>query len=115
MAEVSDHGTLVKVNGVNLWHRITGEGEAVVQIHGAGFGHYNTDPCTPVLADHFKVIDHDLRGYGHSDKPETVYHLTPCAMPQRKLTSIKVPNTGLSKRVLLAFSKPPKTSTLTCE
>jgi hypothetical protein len=50
-----------------------------------------------------------------SDKPETVYHLTPCAMPQRKLTSIKVPNTGLSKRVLLAFSKPPKTSTLTCE
>ena len=31
MAEVSEHGTLIEVNGVKLWHRITGEGEAVDQ------------------------------------------------------------------------------------
>ena len=37
----------IEVNGVNLWHRITGEGEPVVQIHGAGFGHFNFDPATP--------------------------------------------------------------------
>ena len=35
------------VNGVELWYRITGEGEPVFQIHGAGFGHYNFDPATP--------------------------------------------------------------------
>ena len=75
MAEVSETGTLIAVNGVKLWHRVTGEGEAVVQIHGAGFGHFNTDPCTPVLADHFKVIDHDLRGYGQSDKPSQDYDM----------------------------------------
>ena len=73
--DVSQDGTLIEVNGVRLWHRITGEGEPVVQIHGAGFGHYNTDPATPVLADHFKVIDFDLRGYGASDKPSQDYHM----------------------------------------
>ena len=36
---------MIEVNGVNLWHRITGEGEPVIQIHGAGFGHFNLDPC----------------------------------------------------------------------
>ena len=37
----------IEVNGIALWHRITGEGEPVVQIHGSGFGHYNFDPVTP--------------------------------------------------------------------
>ena len=34
----------VEVNGANLWYQITGEGEPVVQIHGAGFGHFNFAP-----------------------------------------------------------------------
>ena len=51
-----------KVNGVNLWYRITGEGEPVVQIHGAGFGHFNFDPATPELSKHFRVVDYDMRG-----------------------------------------------------
>ena len=42
---------MIEVNGINVWHRITGEGEPVVQIHGAGFGHYNLDPVTPLIAD----------------------------------------------------------------
>ncbi len=58
-----------EVNGVNLWYRITGEGEPVVQIHGAGFGHFNFDPATPELSKHFRVIDYDMRGYGQSDRP----------------------------------------------
>ena len=41
---------MIEVNGVNLWHRITGDGEPVVQIHGAGFGHFNFDPATPELS-----------------------------------------------------------------
>ncbi len=44
-----------EVNGVNLWYRISGEGEPVVQIHGAGFGHFNFDPATPELSKHFRV------------------------------------------------------------
>jgi 3-oxoadipate enol-lactonase len=66
---------MIEVNGVNLWHRITGEGEPVVQIHGAGFGHFNLDPATPVLSQHFRVVDFDMRGYGASDKPLQHYDM----------------------------------------
>ena len=72
---IEAQGTMIEVNGVNLWHRITGEGEPVVQIHGAGFGHFNMDPMTPILSPHFKVIDYDQRGYGTSDKPDQHYDM----------------------------------------
>ena len=65
----------VHVNGVRLWHRITGEGDPVVQIHGAGFGHYNFDPVTPELSKRFRVVDFDMRGYGASDRPEQDYDM----------------------------------------
>lgn len=65
----------VRVNGANLWYRITGEGEPVVQIHGAGFGHYNLDPATPVISKHFRVVDYDQRGFGNSDKPQQPYDM----------------------------------------
>jgi pimeloyl-ACP methyl ester carboxylesterase len=66
---------LISVNGINLWHRITGEGEPVVQIHGAGFGHFNFDPATPELSKHFRVVDYDMRGYGQSDRPVQHYDM----------------------------------------
>jgi pimeloyl-ACP methyl ester carboxylesterase len=66
---------IVEVNGVRLWHRVTGEGEPVVQIHGAGFGHFNFDPVTPLLAERFRVVDFDMRGYGQSDRPHQRYDM----------------------------------------
>src|SRR5919204_6381321 len=65
----------VEVNGVNLWYEISGEGEPVMQIHGAGFGHFNFAPATPELAKHFKVVDYDMRGYGRSDRPVQDYDM----------------------------------------
>jgi pimeloyl-ACP methyl ester carboxylesterase len=64
-----------KVNGVRLWYEIAGEGETVVQIHGAGFGHFNFAPATPILAQHFRVVDYDQRGYGQSDRPVQHYDM----------------------------------------
>jgi pimeloyl-ACP methyl ester carboxylesterase len=64
-----------RVNGVELWYRVTGEGEPVVQIHGAGFGHFNFAPATPELSKHFRVIDYDMRGYGQSDRPVQDYDM----------------------------------------
>ena len=64
-----------RVNGVDLWYEVTGEGEPVVQIHGAGFGHFNFDPATPELSKHFKVVDYDMRGYGQSDRPMQDYDM----------------------------------------
>jgi len=66
---------IVLVNGANLWYRITGEGQPVVQIHGAGFGHFNFDPATPELSKHFRVVDYDMRGYGQSDRPLQDYDM----------------------------------------
>src|SRR5262249_17204467 len=66
---------MVAVRGVSLWHQVTGVGEPVVQIHGAGFGHFNFAPATPELARHFKVIDYDMRGYGASDRPVQHYDM----------------------------------------
>src|SRR3970040_107408 len=66
---------MIEVNGVSLWHRISGDGEPVVQIHGAGFGHFNFDPATPELSKVFRVIDFDMRGYGQSDKPLQHYDM----------------------------------------
>jgi 3-oxoadipate enol-lactonase len=64
-----------QVNGVELWYQVSGEGEPVVQIHGAGFGHFNFAPATPALAEHFTVIDFDLRGYGQSERPVQDYDM----------------------------------------
>ena len=64
-----------EVNGARIWYRITGEGEPVAQIHGAGFGHFNFDPATPELARHFRVVDYDMRGYGQSDRPVQRYDM----------------------------------------
>ena len=66
---------MIEVNGANLWHQVSGEGEPVVQIHGAGFGHFNFAPATPELAKHFKVVDYDMRGYGQSDRPVQHYDM----------------------------------------
>ena len=63
------------VNGVDLWYQIAGDGEPVMQIHGAGFGHFNFAPCTPELSKHFKVVDYDMRGYGQSDRPIQDYDM----------------------------------------
>ncbi len=65
----------VAVQGAELWYRITGEGEPVVQIHGAGFGHFNFDPATPELSKQFTVVDYDMRGYGQSDRPLQHYEM----------------------------------------
>ncbi len=65
----------VEVNGVNLWYRVSGDGEPVFQIHGAGFGHFNFDPATPELAKRFTVVDYDMRGYGNSDRPVQAYDM----------------------------------------
>jgi pimeloyl-ACP methyl ester carboxylesterase len=65
----------IEVRGANLWYRITGEGEPVAQIHGAGFGHFNFDPATPEISKHFRVVDYDMRGYGQSDRPLQDYDM----------------------------------------
>src|SRR5260370_2294794 len=71
----SDMEGTAQVSGVDVWSEVWGEGEPVVQIQGAGFGHFNFAPATPELAKRFRVVDFDMRGYGRSDRPVQHYDM----------------------------------------
>jgi 3-oxoadipate enol-lactonase len=108
----------VEVNGVNLWYRISGEGEPVAQIHGAGFGHFNFDPATPELSKHFKVIDYDMRGYGQSDRPLQHYDMEVWAddlaglMDALGIEEAHVHGTSMGGMIAIAFAgKYPERTT----
>ena len=64
-----------RVNGARIWYQETGEGDPVVQIHGAGFGHFNFATATPILSKSFRCIDFDMRGYGQSQRPFQHYSM----------------------------------------
>ena len=106
------------VNGIELWYRITGEGEPVFQIHGAGFGHYNFDPATPELSKHFRVVDFDLRGYGASDRPSQDYDMEVWAddlaglMDALEVERAHVHGTSMGGMIAIAFAgKYPERTT----
>ena len=63
------------VNGVRIWYQEIGAGDPVVQIHGAGFGHFNFATATPILSKSFRCIDFDMRGYGQSERPFQRYDM----------------------------------------
>ena len=118
MADLPE-GTFVEVRGANLWHRITGEGEPVVQIHGAGFGHFNLDPVTPLIAEAgFRVVDYDMRGYGASDKPLQHYDMEVWAddlaglMDELGIEEAHVHGTSMGGMIAIAFAgKYPERTT----
>ena len=108
----------VEVNGVNLWYRISGEGEPVAQIHGAGFGHFNFDPATPELSKHFQIVDYDLRGYGQSDRPVQHYDMEVWAddlaglMDALEIAEAHIHGTSMGGMIAIAFAgKYPERTT----
>jgi 3-oxoadipate enol-lactonase len=64
-----------RINGIRIWYEETGEGDPVIQIHGAGFGHFNFSTATPILSQTFRCIDFDMRGYGQSERPLQQYNM----------------------------------------
>jgi len=64
-----------RINGVRIWYQETGQGDPVMQIHGAGFGHFNFATATPILSETFRCIDFDMRGYGQSERPFQHYDM----------------------------------------
>jgi pimeloyl-ACP methyl ester carboxylesterase len=108
----------IEVNGINLWYRISGEGEPVAQIHGAGFGHFNFDPATPELSKHFQVIDYDMRGYGQSDRPVQHYDMEVWAddlaglMDALEIDDAHIHGTSMGGMIAIAFAgKYPQRTT----
>jgi 3-oxoadipate enol-lactonase len=63
----------VEVNGARLWYELEGTGDVVMQVPGAVTAHEGYAQVTPVMIDHFQVLDYDPRGYGQSDRPDQEY------------------------------------------
>lgn len=69
-----DHAlSTAHVNGTRLWYDLVGSGACVVQIGGAVSAHEGYDTVTPVLAEHYEVLNYDHRGFGLSDRPSQRY------------------------------------------
>ena len=63
----------IRVNGVELYYEIHGDGEPVLLIHGLGSSTRDWDLQVDALAKHFRAITFDVRGHGRSEKPKQRY------------------------------------------
>ncbi len=68
MNETWQHG-FAHVNGVRLHYVTQGQGPLLILLHGFPEFWYSWRHQIPVLAQQFRVVAPDLRGYNESDKP----------------------------------------------
>jgi len=75
MTSGNAQGKYAKVNGINMYYEIHGEGKPLVLIHGGGSTFHTTfGRILPLLAKSYRVIGVELQAHGHtSDRnaPET--------------------------------------------
>ncbi len=64
---------MVKVNDINMYYEVHGEGMPLVFIGGLGNDLTVFDPIILTLTKKFKVIAFDNRGAGRTDKPDIPY------------------------------------------
>lgn len=62
-----------KLNGVEIDYEVRGKGDPLLLIMGLGASRLMWTPQLEGLADKFKLIAHDNRGAGKSEKPEGPY------------------------------------------
>ena len=69
-------GRILSVNGAEIFVSETGEGEAVVLLHGYPLSGALFERVRDALDDEHRVITIDHRGYGNSSTPEVVESVT---------------------------------------
>ena len=60
----------MKVNGVNLYYELHGEGEPLVLVHGSWVDASSWALVLPALSESFSVLIYDRRGHSRSEQPE---------------------------------------------
>jgi pimeloyl-ACP methyl ester carboxylesterase len=63
----------MKINDIELYYEVHGEGTPLVLISGLGYPMWQWHLMMPYLEKHFQVITFDNRGVGQSDKPAGPY------------------------------------------
>lgn len=62
-----------RLNGIEMAYTIRGTGEPLLLLHGFGGCGRDWDPVVSRLAEHYRVINVDLRGHGGSTNPSGVF------------------------------------------
>lgn len=62
--------TIASINGTRLYHECQGQGPTLLFIHGATLDHRMWRAQVAELANRFRVITYDVRGYGQSAMPD---------------------------------------------
>ncbi|WP_329197871.1 MULTISPECIES: alpha/beta fold hydrolase [unclassified Streptomyces] len=58
-----------RVNGVELFYEVTGEGDPLVLVHGSWVDHHSWRLVAPRLAGSYRVVVYDRRGHSGSERP----------------------------------------------
>lgn len=74
-------------NGIQLHYVTQGSGDLVLLLHGFPEFWYSWRHQIPALANRFRVVVPDLRGYNDSDKPSTGYDLATLTDDMRGLAA----------------------------
>ena len=65
----------IRVRDIELYYEISGQGEALVFVHGLGSSSRDWEYQIEYFAADFKTLVFDLRGHGRSDKPAGPYSM----------------------------------------
>ncbi|MBN1146018.1 MAG: alpha/beta fold hydrolase [Anaerolineales bacterium] len=63
----------LRVRDIEMYYQISGEGEALVLIHGLGSSARDWALQTDFFSQRYRVVAYDVRGHGQSDKPPGPY------------------------------------------
>jgi len=109
MTDIRHH--TIHANGIRQHFIEAGHGPAVVLLHGFPETNYALRYQIPFLAEHYRVIAPDLRGYGETDKPAAGYYKRTMALDLVELLkALGVPKIALvghdrGARVATRFAK----------
>ncbi len=77
-AQADPKGDRVKVNGMEMYYEVSGEGTPLVVLHGAYMNIVSMGAIIPKLAEHHKVYALEFQGHGRTtdiDRPITYPNL----------------------------------------
>jgi len=63
----------IKANGISMNYEVTGSGQWLTLIHGAGDNLGAWWNQVPVFSRHYRVLTYDVRGYGQTETPAREY------------------------------------------
>jgi pimeloyl-ACP methyl ester carboxylesterase len=88
------------VDGIELNYELTGSGPTIALTHGIGGTGSDWGPIVPRLAEHYRVLTWDVRGFGQSGRPAEGYSIGRFA---RDLAGL-LDHVGADKAVIMGTS-----------